>query len=702
LDGSAGFPAHVAGEAAPAGGGAAGATGQAVEDGGACSPAGGTGLATGPGGEALTGGGAGARPEVGRLVARVLPDVSGFERELDYEVPPELAGEVRAGTVVRVPLQGRRVRGWVLAYPVPPTEGLALRPVAKVTGWGPEPELLDLASWAAWRWAGRRRSLLMTASPLSAVRRLPAKTAAPLRPVVAPLPAPTGGEQPRTKAAPGATVASLVEEAWGPGVHLLRLPPVYRATEVVMVAAEHGPVVVVAPTTARAVAGCVALRNRGVEVALVPDGWAQARAGAQVVIGARAAVWASCRGLSALVVLDAHDEGLVQETAPTWDAASVAAERARRANVPCFWATPCPTLELLTAAQDVQLPSRDDERSGWARLQVVDRRHDDPRQGLYSSALVEVLRSEKRVVCVLNRKGRALLPICGACGEPATCEQCGAGVGLVGDELVCRRCGLARPIVCGSCGSDALRQFRVGVSRAREQLEALAGRPVGEVVAGTHQLPDVPVLVGTEAVLYREGELRRGGPIGVVAFLDFDQELLAPRYRAAEEALALLARASRIVGGRQPGRTVLLQTRAPAHPVIDAALLADPGRLTAAEEPVRKALRLPPYAALALLSGPGAAELAGMLAQQGASHVSGFAQPITGGVGDRRDAGFVDMTGLSSALSDHTQTGAIELVEVAEERWVVRAPDAAGLADALAAAGRPAARVRVEVGPVRF
>ena len=82
------------------------------------------------------------------------------------------------------------------------------------------------------------------------------------------------------------------------------------------------------------------------------------------------------------------------------------------------------------------------------------------------------------------------------------------------------------------------------MSRAREQMEALAGRPVGEVVAGDGPVPDTPVLVGTDAVLYREGELRRSGGVGAVAFLDFDQELLAPRYKAAEEALALLGRAS--------------------------------------------------------------------------------------------------------------------------------------------------------------
>ena len=82
--------------------------------------------------------------------------------------------------------------------------------------------------------------------------------------------------------------------------------------------------------------------------------------------------------------------------------------------------------------------------------------------------------------------------------------------------------------------------------------------------------------------------------MGAVAFLDFDQELLAPRYRAAEEALALLARASRLVGGRGRDGRVLLQTRLPGHPVVEAAGLASPERLSAAEEPVRQALRLPP------------------------------------------------------------------------------------------------------------
>ncbi len=637
--------------------------------------------------------------------------MAGFERELDYEVPPALAGEVRAGSVVRVPLQGRRVRGWVVGYPVTPVEGVTLRPLAKVTGWGPEPDLIDLASWAAWRWAARRRSLLVTASPEVAVKGLPRPEGLRAHP-------PTGeNSTPNGPAAIGTTAngrsvavrggsPALVEQSWRPGTHLLRLPPDYerdggshgggRPWSGIGRGAHNGP------------------SRRGGRRPQPPR---HRRGAAARRVGTGACRWSSsdrhagsglgpCPDLSAVVVLDAHDESLVQETAPTWDAASVAAERARRARVPCLWVTSCPTLELVTAADRVYVTGPAVERDGWAALQVIDRRGDDPRQGLYSSALVDLLRSEQRVVCVLNRKGRALLPICGACGEPASCEQCGSGMALVGDQLVCRRCGLPRPVVCASCGSDAMRQLRVGVARAREQLEALSGRPVGEVVAGTGVLPSTPIIVGTEAVLYRDGELRRAGPVAAVAFLDFDQELLAPRYRASEEALALVARASRIVGGRRQGGRVLVQTRVPAHPVIDAALVGDPGRLLATEEPARKALRLPPFAALALISGPGAAELAGVLVRQAADDRDGRAGPTANGdegPPQSMQSWSVGMTDGAAASGWRLQApGAIELSELGQERWMVRAPDAATLADALERAGRPGHRVRVEVGPVRF
>jgi len=605
----------------------------------------------------LPGQAAGGEPRL-PLVARALPDLPALDRELDYLVPAELADEVRVGAVVRLPLQGRRVRGWVTAYPVAPAEGVALRPIARVSGWGPPPELVELASWAAWRWAGRRRSLLVSATPRAVVKQLPAPASGALR-HLAGSPPPAG---PRGRAA-----RALVEAAWqsrqpGDRPHLLRLPPDYDGTELVSALAERGPVLVVAPSEERAAAGAAALRRRGWAVALLPGDWAQARAGADVVIGSRGAAWGPCPGMASAVVLDAHDDGLVQGTTPCWDAPDVVAERARRAGAACLWVSSCPSLEMLAARPRLHLPSRSEERQGWAVLQVVDMRGVDPRQGLYSEALVRQLRGGARVVCVLNRKGRAALLACGACRELARCEDCGGAVLLEGGRLRCRRCGATRPEVCAACGSDRLAVLRVGVSGAVEQVGALAGRPVGEVTATTRELPPTPVIVGTQAALYRERELRATGGVDVVGFLDFDQELLAPSYRAGEQALALLARAARVVGGRRRGGQVLVQTRLPAHPVLRAALLADPAVLSAAEEPVRQSLRLPPYSSVASLSGPGAAAFARELARASAE---------------------VEVKGPDRA-----------------GRFLVRAPGPACLADALAATRRPRERVRVDVGAV--
>jgi primosomal protein N' (replication factor Y) len=265
------------------------------------------------------------------------------------------------------------------------------------------------------------------------------------------------------------------------------------------------------------------------------------------------------------------------------------------------------------------------------------------------------------VVCVLNRTGRARLLVCGSCGEVARCEHCGAALiqqpdGDPAGSLLCPQCGLTRPQVCAACGSTRLRLHRIGVTRAREELEVLAGRPTSEVTAASTGLPDADVLVGTEAVLRR---LSRQDGFGAVAFIDFDQELLGARVRAGEEALALLAQASRLVGGRR-GR-VLVQTRIPDHPAIRAALLADPGVLAGPELELRQALRLPPVTAVAVVSGPAA-------------------------------PGYVE------AL----RAVPLEVIGPDRDRWLVKAGDATALADGLAAVPRPAGRLRVAVDPARF
>ena len=152
------------------------------------------------------------------------------------------------------------------------------------------------------------------------------------------------------------------------------------------------------------------------------------------MIGTRAAAWAPAPDAAAVVVLDAHEERSVEERAPTWNAWSVVAERARASGIPCVAVSPVPTLELLQWGQLV-VPSRSEERAGWPPVEVLDRREDDPRSGLYSPRLVPTLRGGGRVLCVLNRKGRATLMACAACAELIRCEVCAGPMAQADDGL---------------------------------------------------------------------------------------------------------------------------------------------------------------------------------------------------------------------------------------------------------------------------
>jgi primosomal protein N' (replication factor Y) len=591
-------------------------------------------------------------------VVRVLPDEGAIDKTFDYLVPSSWGDRVRVGDRVRIALAGRRVGGWVVAVDVSPPEGVVLRPLAKWSGRGPGWDLIDLAEWAAWRWAGRRASFLRTASPDRIVRGLPA----PPRP----RPVPSAGD--------GGAARHLIQDAFAAPRTVLRLPPAVDPAPVALAGARRGNALVLCPTAALARSVATHLRRAGVAVARHPEDWALGAAGATVV-GTRAAAWAPVAGLSAVVVVDEHDESHQQEQAPTWHARDVAAERARRAGVPCVLTSPCPSLEALDWGRLV-VPSRTEERAGWPVVDAVDMRREDPRTGLLTPALVRLLRSDRRVLCVLNRTGRARLLACAACGELARCERCDAAVAQPSPtELACPRCATVRPVVCAGCGAGRLKALRQGVTRVRDEIQALVHEPVDEVTAArpAGAAPASRVVVGTEATLH---QIDRAD---VVAFLDADQELLAHRYRAAEQALALLARAARVVGGKAGGGRIVVQTFVPRHEVVQAALHGDPARASRAERERRELLRFPPVTAMAEVSGAAA---------------PAFVESLGGGA-----TGMLGGEGGPGARPGRSP--GVEVLGPSDGRWLVRAPDHTALCDALAATTRPPGRVRVAVDPPR-
>jgi len=569
---------------------------------------------------------------------RVLPDVAAIDKVFDYVVPERWEADGRAervvmGAMVRIVLHGRRVGGWIVELDAEPPPGVTLLPLAKLTGYGPSADMVELCRWIAHRWSGRLARVLVSASPERTVPTMP--EARPTPPAAA-------------------SIGAGLAKAFDKDRAVVRLPPGADPFPVVQEAAGRGNALVVTPTVETARLIGARLRRAGVPVAVTPRDWEDALRGATVV-GARSAVLAPVRDLAAVVVLDEHDETLQEERNPTWHARDVALERAARAGVPCVLVSPAPSLQALEAAPLLR-PNRSVERRGWPVLTVIDRRDDDPvRGGLLSSDLTTVLRGDAPIVCVLNRKGRSRRLACGRCGELAWHESCSVPLAQTDDgALECPTCGERRPLVCDSCGSTGFKNLRAGVTRVREELEALARRPVVEVGADD-DVTGAEVLVGTEAVLHRVTAAR------TVVFLDFDQELLARRYRASEQAMSLLVIAARLVGDRDGGGRLVVQTRVPDHEVLDAVRRADPGRVAEAERARRSQLGLPPYVGLAEVSGAGA-------------------------------------EGFAIALRDD---GEAEVLGPMDGRFLVKAADADRLADVLDRVPRPEERLRVAVDPPR-
>ena len=269
-------------------------------------------------------------------ICRVAPDLTAIERVFDYVVPDAFAPLVRVGTIVRVPLHGRRVRGWVVADDVTSETNERLLEVQAVASDGPPAEVVDLADWIAWRWSGPKIAVLRSSSPPNRV-------------------APTKQVEP-------AWIAGRRDPSVTPVRRnlVVRRPPLLDRRELVAsMCAGDGSTLVAVADGSRARSLAQYLRRAGRDVALVhsdesdaarTDAWRRAARGGCVVVGGRTAALAPVPDLAAAFVVDDADEALQEERSPTWHARDVLYERARRADASWAVVSPAPTIEAFSLA----------------------------------------------------------------------------------------------------------------------------------------------------------------------------------------------------------------------------------------------------------------------------------------------------------------------------------------------------------------
>ncbi len=357
---------------------------------------------------------------------------------------------------------------------------------------------------------------------------------------------------------------------------------------------------------------------------------AVAEGGAQLVVGARSALFLPFRDLGLIVVDEEHEASFKQEDLVLYNARDMGVLRASIEGAAVVLASATPALESWANADSgkyrrIDLP----ERFGAATLpeiRLVDLRRDQPgRDRWISEPLVAAARARlaagEQVLLFLNRRGYAPLTLCRACGHHFGCPDCDAWLVThrFRAQLLCHQCGHTEPVprACPNCGrDDRIAACGPGVERLAEEAAALfPGSRIeilsSDLMSGPDELKarlaaiaagEADIVIGTQMV----AKGHNFPLLTLVGVIDADMGLHGGDLRAAERTFQVLHQVSGRAGRAEKPGTAMIQTASPDHPVMRAILSGDEEAFWRAEAAARHAAGAPPYGRMAgiIVSGP--------------------------------------------------------------------------------------------------
>ncbi|MEM1410626.1 MAG: primosomal protein N', partial [Pseudomonadota bacterium] len=208
---------------------------------------------------------------------------------------------------------------------------------------------------------------------------------------------------------------------------------------------------------------------------------------AQVVVGARSALFLPYANLGLIVVDEAHEVSFKQDDGVRYNARDVSVMRARFEDIPVVLASATPALESLHMATSGVYEKLDlASRFGGAQLpdiKLVDLTVEKPGAGRWLAqplvlGVEERLERGEQSLLFLNRRGYAPLTLCRNCGHRFKCPNCSAWLveHRLSSRLACHHCGFEGPVPdeCPECGEkDALVACGPGVERIADEVAEL-------------------------------------------------------------------------------------------------------------------------------------------------------------------------------------------------------------------------------------
>ena len=365
----------------------------------------------------------------------------------------------------------------------------------------------------------------------------------------------------------------------------------------------------------------VAILHSGLSNGEKYDEWRKVERGdAQVVVGARSAIFAPLKNLGVMIIDEEHEATYKQDSNPRYHAREVAILRAQYNQAALVLGSATPSLESRARAgkgvyQHLRLTQRANPLARIPEVQVVDFRDyiGQNETSNFTPPLLEAIQDrlakKEQVVLMLNRRGYSSFVMCRECGTVDTCPNCDISLTLHMDTktMNCHYCGFSKdiPQVCPNCKSHSIRYYGTGTQKAYDELAELF--PQARILRmdvdttrkkGSHQAlldqfgrGEADILLGTQMIA-------KGldfPNVTLVGVLNADTALNLPDFRSSERTFQLLTQVAGRAGRAEKAGQVLIQSYNPQHYAIRFAKDQDYEGFYAYEMGIRRQLGYPPY-----------------------------------------------------------------------------------------------------------
>ncbi|WP_276870640.1 primosomal protein N' [Lactococcus taiwanensis] len=364
----------------------------------------------------------------------------------------------------------------------------------------------------------------------------------------------------------------------------------------------------------------VAIMHSGLSDGEKYDEWRKIKSGkAQVVVGARSAIFAPVENLGIIIIDEEHETSYKQDSSPRYHARDIALLRAKWHGARLVLGSATPSLETRARAMRgvyelLLLTKRANEAAILPEIKIIDMRSEISDQSAnFSHSLLtkikEKIDKDEQVILMLNRRGYSSFVMCRECGFVVDCPNCDISLTLHMDTrtLNCHYCGHVEgiPQTCPNCHSRKIRYYGSGTQKVEEELQEIM--PEARVLRmdvdttrtknahekilekfGNHE---ADILLGTQMIA-------KGldfPNVTLVGVINADTGLNLPDFRASERSFELLMQVAGRAGRADKKGEVLIQTFNPHHYAIEMTKVQDYEKFYEMEMRFRRELSYPPY-----------------------------------------------------------------------------------------------------------